>query len=169
MKALLVVLAAMALAGCAEGSGETATRPLVSQAPGASEAAELTAAPEVSAPPAATFKDIPLTGKGKKIAKFNIPEGTAAIALITHKGKSNFIVHSVDASGETVSGLVNVIGNYSGTVLFDAGADEHSVAFEIDADGAWTITVKPVTSAKTWNPTTILKGTGDSVYRLVPP
>ena len=39
--------------------------------------------------------------------------------------------------------IVNVIGNYSGTVLFDLGRDDHSAAFEIDADGQWTITIKP--------------------------
>ena len=42
------------------------------------------------------------------------------------------------------------------------------MAFEIDADGPWTITVKPVSAAQAWNPATTLKGTGDSVYRIAP-
>ena len=101
---------------------------------------------------AAAFKPITLTGKGKKVAKFTIPECTAAIADITHKGKSNFIVHSIDASGKQIDGLVNVIGNYSGTVLFDTGANDHSVAFSINADGTWTITIKPLITSKRWDP-----------------
>ena len=122
-----------------------------------------------SEPAAAAFQPISLKGKGKKVAKFTIPEGTAAIADVTHKGDENFIVHSIDASGETIDGLVNVIGNYSGTVLFDTNTDDHSVAFAIDADGAWTITIKPVISAKRWDPMTPLAGTGDNVYLIVPP
>ena len=57
----------------------------------------------------------------------------------------------------------------SGTVIFDVYADEHSVAFAIDADCTWTITVKPITTAKSWDPSTPLPGTGDNVYQIVPP
>lgn len=182
MKRVLWILGAVALfAGCATGTTSStavtlSATPATAAPPGApAGTAAPTAGPLASsdaiatAPPATAFKEITLTGKGKKVAKFNIPEDAAAIAVITHKGKSNFIIHSIDASGATVDHLVNVIGNYSGTVLFDAGADAHSVAFQINADGAWTITIKPVTSANAWNPATTLKGTGDNVYRLTPP
>jgi TM2 domain-containing membrane protein YozV len=132
-------------------------------------AATVTSGPASSEPGAADFEPIALKGTGKKVVKFTIPEETAAIADITHKGEENFIVHTVDATGETLAGLVNEIGNYRGTVLFDTGAGEHSVAFEIDADGAWTITVKPVTAAKVWDPSTTLNSTGDGVYLVSPP
>jgi hypothetical protein len=74
----------------------------------------------------------------------------------------------LDASGERLDNIVNVIGNYRGTVLFDLGKDDHSAAFEIDADGEWMITIKPYTAAPIWDPATTLKGVGDNVYRLVP-
>ncbi len=64
---------------------------------------------------------------------------------------------------------MNEIGDYKGTVLFDAETGEHSVAFEIDADGPWAATIKPVTEAPPWDPATPLKGTGDNVYLLDPP
>jgi hypothetical protein len=118
--------------------------------------------------PAATFKDITLTGKGDKVAKFKIPQDATAIAVLTHNGSSNFAVESIDSSGATLGLLVNTIGKYSGTVLFDVNAGEHSVAFKITADGPWSATIKPVTEAKAWNPSTTLKGTGDNVYRLSP-
>jgi hypothetical protein len=61
---------------------------------------------------------------------------------------------------------VNVIGNYSGTVLFDEPG--HSVAFEVEADGPWTISIKPLASARVWNPAGGLSGRGDDVVRLSP-
>ena len=120
-------------------------------------------------PSVASFADIRLNGKGKKVEEFTIPEGSAAIAEITHEGESNFIVHTLDASGDSIDRLVNEIGDYSGTVLLEPPDDQQPVAFEIDADGAWTITVKPVALAKAWDLSTTLTGTGDSVHRLVPP
>ena len=115
----------------------------------------------------AAFQPISLNGSGKKVAKFTIPD-EPAIAEITHKGEDNFIVDTLDASGERLDNIVNVIGNYSGTVLFDLGKDDHSAAFQIDADGQWTITIKPYTAAPICDPATTLKGVGDNVYRLVP-
>ena len=134
------------------GDGDPQPSPVVATA------APPSAAAAPSEPTATTFQPISLKGKGKNVAKFTIPEGAAAIADITHKGEKNFIVHSIDASGETIDGLVNVIGNYGGTVLFDTNTDDHSVAFAIDADGAWTITIKPVISAKCLDPMTPLAG-----------
>ena len=65
--------------------------------------------------------------------------------------------------------LVNTIGKYKGTVLFDKYADEHSVAFDISADGAWTVVIKPATEAQPWDGTSPLKGTSDDVVMQSPP
>jgi hypothetical protein len=168
-----LIAAAALIAGCNGVAGDNAithwsgtfTQTIPTSVPRETAGSNESQTPDATS---AAFKDITLKGKGKKIAKFSIPEEAAAIAVVTHKGKSNFIVDTIDATGDTVDGLVNAIGNYSGTVLFDLDEDHHSVAFRIDADGAWTITVKPITSAKTWNPKTAFKGTGDNVYWLVP-
>ena len=121
-RVLALGLAVGLLAACA-GSEGTATAP----AP-ASQVVERSEPPPTSTPEpgptAVTFDPIKLAGKGKKIAKFMIPEGAAAIADITHEGQDNFIVDTIDAGGAPVDYLVNEIGNYAGTVLFDAGADE---------------------------------------------
>jgi hypothetical protein len=178
--ALVAIVVAPRLNQEPSGTASDPSRSAVAETPGgstsqtaepiASRTAEPTDAPESTTPTVATtFKDITLKGKGTKVVKFDIPEEAAAIAVISHKGRSNFIVHSIDASGQLVDGLVNEIGNYRGTVPFDTDAGEHSVAFEIDADGAWTITVKPLSRAPVWDPATELKGTGDSVYLVSPP
>jgi hypothetical protein len=95
--------------------------------------------------------------------------GVAAIAEVIHNGESNFIVNTIDASGDQVDGLVNEIGDYKGTVFIEPSEDDPPVALEIDADGAWSVTIKHVTDAMAWDPSTTLEGTGDSVYQVVPP
>lgn len=117
---------------------------------------------------APTFAPISLSGTGNKVPRFTIPEAAAAIAMITHKGSANFSVTSVGADGADIDLLVNVIGNYSGTVLFDAQQGQHSVAFKIEADGSWTATIKPVTAARAWDPSTPLTGKGDDVVQVTP-
>ncbi|MEX1278111.1 MAG: hypothetical protein WEI16_03575, partial [Chloroflexota bacterium] len=59
-------------------------------------------------------------------------------------------------------------GGYAGTVLFDVASGVHSVAFEITAGGAWTITIKPVTAARVWDGMSPLNGSGDDVVRVNP-
>jgi hypothetical protein len=108
------------------------------------------------------------SGTGDSVPQFTIPEGSAAIAVVTHTGSSNFAIFTVAANGTNNDLLVNTIGNYAGTVLFDEASGVHSVAFEITADGAWTITVKPVTAARAWDGTSALNGSGDDVVRVSP-
>jgi hypothetical protein len=133
-------------------------------------------APPSSAPsstpisaPVAAFKPIVLSGRGAKVPKFTIPEGAAAIATISAKGSDNFAVTSLAADGSDNELLVNVIGGYSGTVLFDSQNDEHSVAFRIETTDSWTITIKPVASARTWDGASRLSGKGDDVVEINPP
>ena len=168
--ALVSAVLLTVLAGC--GGGTTLGNLVPPSAAGATSQATEPVTPEpsaqASAPTAPAFKDITLKGKGKKVAKFKKPADTAAIALITHKGKSNIIIDSIDASGDEIKGLVNEIGNYKGTVLFDEHDGDNSVALKIDADGSWTITIKPVTSARAWNPATTLSGAGDDVVLVKP-
>ena len=121
------------------------------------------------APSAPTFAPITLAGKGDKVPKFTIPEDAPAIATITSKGSGNFSVESLATDGSQNELLVNTIGAYAGTVLFDIGSGEHSVAFKIGASGAWAIVIKPITSARIWNTANKLTGKGDDVALVSPP
>lgn len=109
-----------------------------------------------------------LQGKGDKVAKFTIPADAPAIAKISYSGTSNFVVESLAVDGSTNDLLVNVIGKYKGTVLFDTDIETYSVAFRVTASGSWTIAIQPLTSARSWNGTTKLTGTGDDVVVLNP-
>lgn len=126
---------------------------------------ELTPSPE----PTPEFAAIELTGTGSGVPRFDIPADSAAIAEISHTGGSNFAVWAIDGSGSQTDLLVNTIGNYTGTVLFDEDLGSHTDAFEVEADGSWTITIRPVTEAFRWDGTETLSGTGDDVVVLDPP
>jgi hypothetical protein len=132
--------------------------------------AEPTATPPPTPTPAPTpaFATIELSGTGNAVPRFDIPEDAAAIAAITHSGASNFAVWAVDASGNQTDLLVNTIGSYSGTLLFDEQGGSHTDAFEVEADGSWTITINPVTEAFRWNGSETLSGSGDDVVILDP-
>ncbi|MBA2311661.1 MAG: hypothetical protein H0V97_02550, partial [Actinobacteria bacterium] len=108
------------------------------------------------------------TGTGNSVPRYDIPEDAAAIAEISHSGGANFAVWAVDGAGQQTDLLVNTIGNYTGTVLFDESASSHTDAFDVEADGTWTITIKPVTEAFEWDGSEVLTGSGDDVAVLDP-
>lgn len=151
-------------------SEEPSTAPSLAPASVAESAAPtVVPSPVVSIAPEPAFANITLNGTGNAVPRFDIPEDSAAIAEITHSGASNFAVWAVDGSGSPTDLLVNTIGNYSGTVLFDESAGSHTDAFEIEADGPWTIIIKPVTEAFRWDGSDVLTGSGDDVAILDPP
>jgi hypothetical protein len=115
-------------------------------------------------PPAEAFKPIKLSGRGDKVAKFKIPEDTPAIVRIKSTGSSNFAVWTIGDDGDKHDLLVNTIGRYSGTRLFDTNG--HSVAFEIEASGSWTMTVAPITRSHTWDGAKKKTVKGDDVLWL---
>lgn len=132
------------------------------------DTAEPTLEPTAEAPSDA-FAPFTLKGRGNKVAKFKIPEDAPAVASITNRGTSNFVLWTVGADGSTNGLLVNEIGNYKGTRLFDVSSGDHSVAFKIESNGSWTIAVEPVTRARKWDGATRLSGTGSDVIQLTSP
>lgn len=167
----IVLILALALSGCDAGATDSAT---VQPTPTGTDEPAVTAAPTPSqdtavAPPGTVeFDAISLKGKGKKTVKFKIPGDASALAQASHAGTGKFAITSVAADGSPNDLMVNTTGKYKGTVLFDAGIDQHSVAFKVDASGSWTIVVKPVSGARKWNGSGTLKGTGDDVVQIAP-
>ena len=112
------------------------------------------------------FDPIRVTGRGDDVVTIDKPD-IPAIVEITHQGSSNFVVTNFDHSGERIELLVNEIGAYSGTRPIDFAQSEWTNRLEIQADGSWTVEVKPMSSAKTvLVPTSNLSGKGDSVILL---
>lgn len=106
-------------------------------------------------------------GHGDKIVR--IKQGDKPwLATLSHDGTANFIVEALGPNGETTIGLVNEIGNYSGTVLLNGQDGSNTAALKIQADGDWTLRLAPLTDARVWNADT-LQGHGDDVVRLANP
>lgn len=113
--------------------------------------------------PLATLTPIERSGMGNKIVRLELPD-KIVIATATHRGEENFVVWALDAAGEQQDLLVNTIGRYAGTVL--VGLQAAPAAFQVEADGAWTITVKDVFAAREWDPAGAVEGSADDVIRL---
>jgi hypothetical protein len=114
--------------------------------------------------PGLDFETIKKSGRGDKLLRFRIPEGSVALAKFTHSGSGNFAVWTVDSSGQETDLLVNEIGKYQGRVMFDETS--HSVAFSITASGGWTATISPIQKIPKWNGTEARKGSSDDVFML---
>ncbi len=176
----LAILAVFALAGCSSTTGPTTAPQATAMVPGS--AAPSTAAvasaepPVVAASPAPvasaasttpTFSTITLSGSSDKVAKFTKPAATVAIAVVSYRGADNFSIESLNASGGQNDLLVNTIGSYGGTVLFDVSSD--SVAFQVTASGPWKIVIRPLSDARPWSGSGTVSGKGDDVLLLSAP
>lgn len=106
------------------------------------------------------------TGVGAFVQEIAVPDGQPAVVTLSHRGESNFSVWSLDRDLEQLDLLVNQIGDYEGTVLLSRGysfSPTSAKHLEIDADGAWTITVAPISDAPAFP--SVSSGAGDSVLR----
>ena len=110
-----------------------------------------------------TFTTRTYTGVGRDVVMLAEPVRAFALTA-THNGRSNFIVHANDISGETVGYAVNEIGSYSGTV--GVGLEAYSFlnpiqVLDVQADGQWSLTVAPISSI----PKLTQLGSGPGVYK----
>lgn len=112
------------------------------------------------------FPEFTIDGAGNDVIQFQIPGDIPAILDITHDGSSNFIVWSLDDSFDQIDLLVNEIGVYEGRRMVHGGwfsSPELVRHLEIDADGNWSITARPMSAADVL--TTSLNGSGDDIVR----
>ena len=126
-------------------------------------AAALVAVPAAGATGPTAVKAQTVSGAGDAVpglSAFREP----AIVTLTHSGESNFIVAPVNSAGVEGMSWANEIGTWSGTV-FQAKGSRPITAASVQADGAWSITVKPLKAAPTV-PTTAAAGSGASVVKF---
>jgi hypothetical protein len=125
--------------------------------PDVQETPEPEPAPEIPA-------DIVYSGVGDSILAIELPDGPGqvAVATLTHDGSSNFAIFSLDDNLAQQDLIVNTIGSYQGTVLFNAGFGGDPSSLEITADGNWTVTMKSVLSLRQFTGASIT-GAGDDV------
>ena len=82
-------------------------------------------------------------------------------ATVTHDGSSNIALWSVDENGQDIDLLVNEIGGYEGEVAVNFGEDP--AALRVEADGAWTIDLVPLSEAPRWDGEGVHEDHGDSI------
>jgi len=117
-------------------------------------------------PPPGSFAPFTVTGVGNDVIDFRIPGDVPAVLDLTHNGTSNFIVWSLDSSFGMIDLLVNEIGPYEGRRMVHGGwftAPEFVRHLDITADGAWSITARPMTEVTVM--TSSLSGSGDDIVR----
>ena len=110
-----------------------------------------------------SFEAFTTSGTGDSVIA--LPAGvTAGVVTATHQGSSNFVLNVINAANEPTGDLlVNEIGNYSGTTIYGLlGFGDPGTNLQVSADGAWTVTISPVSSAPEF--TLPASGTGDAVY-----
>ncbi|MCB0005277.1 MAG: hypothetical protein KDE04_02460 [Anaerolineales bacterium] len=91
------------------------------------------------------------------------PAGTLAVMTITYTGGRNFVVKTLEASGDTIDLAVNVIGAYTGTRPFNFEGDP--AYLEIESSGSWEVTIIPFITIE---PVVLYpyNGSGDDVLLL---
>ena len=186
---LLVVIGAVGSSGNkgASGSGSSTSPSPTASTPAASESASQTpsdtVSPTTEAPSPSTptdpvaaaraqfaqtfpvFGPIKASGSSDKIIKLP-PNVTAALVTMTYKGSSNFIVEPLDASNQpTGDTLANEIGVWRGAAPFGLHSFGGSAAkIQVQAQGAWTLTIAPVSTAPAISFPAAGKGTGVYLY-----
>jgi hypothetical protein len=127
----------------------------------ASRSAEAAAAAAASSAAAEAARRVPtvVSGSGDDVVSITKPPGvTVAVAAIEYDGRRNFAVKGLDGEEDL---LVNTIGSYSGSVLFDADSGGTTM-LEVTASGPWTITISDALLAPPLN-AGANNGTGDAV------
>lgn len=80
-----------------------------------------------------------LVGEGDKVSPWFTLQSGALIVSFTNSGNRNFIVHLYDEAGNRYSTLVNEIGDYEGSVVFNKGKSGVKYCVEVISDGNWTV------------------------------
>ncbi|WP_017578816.1 hypothetical protein [Nocardiopsis valliformis] len=180
---LFVILLVLAVIGaCMSALSGTTTadpRPAVtaeeSEEEQAEETAEVEAAVEDEEPEEEETEEAPafpehetleFSGTGDTVVEVEFHDD-ARIARFSHNGSSNFAVWALDSEGGNSDLLVNEIGSYDGSVLYNGGPREEMAALEISADGAWEISLEPLSAATSWGDSDDeFTGSGDDVVQL---
>ncbi len=167
---LLAAVLALSLAACGDTppySAPPAADQTASPSPTKAKATPTpTPIPSPSPTPSPTpditkFDPVAIQGKGDTVTELvTVPVQYSAVSF-AHDGKSNFIVRQYDGDFDRQGSLVNEIGKYTGSTLLDCDGE---VIFEVEADGAWSIEIKPLEAAAQGD----FSGTGSQVSGVFP-
>jgi hypothetical protein len=167
---IAVIVSIVAIVAGAAGVSHRASdnaAPTVSASAEPAKSAEPSATPTVepAAPVAPVVPaDTTYSGTGDSVIAVVLPDGVdnPSVATLSHTGKRNFAVWSLDTAMAHQDLLVNTIGAYAGTVTVDFKSGEHTSSLEINADGPWTVTFHSLKALREFAGATA-SGSGDDV------
>lgn len=114
------------------------------------------------------FETVTYSGFGSKVIQGVDLRDVGMIVTARHtSGSSNFIVHYYDCEGNRSGSIVNEIGDYYGSCLFNnSNAEPGEGILEIQADGRWELKFISIPNAVKLNGSSNIKGHGDVVTPL---
>lgn len=187
--ALLVLLLIGYFVWVRPGDSAVVAEPPVSPSDGTAAAPDGTSAPEEPRDPSEDSpEDEPEDGPQDPGTPPDFPEydvqefsgtGTTTVEIETreepgiltmsHEGNGRFFVWAVDSETDTSRAVVRRGNDYEGSVLFNTRSMfETIVALEVVTEGAWEISLEPLSAATHWEATDgEYEGDGDEVVQLL--
>jgi hypothetical protein len=124
-----------------ERTEAAAAAPVATAPPVEAARAPAPAKPAGAPPPAGAGVVADLTGRGQQLTQTIALKPGLTIISLSHNGSGNFAVWLVDAAGNRVDLLVNVIGSFNGSkALGLERAGDYTL--NVQADGGWAIRVR---------------------------
>lgn len=117
-------------------------------------------------PPTATPEPISLVGTGDSVVNVDLDGGPRLVHITGNASARYFSVVSLDENNQEIDLLANETSAYDGIKPLDWFESEHTHRFEVKASGDWTITIYPLSEAKTLAVPGQLSGHGDDVIML---
>ncbi len=167
--AVSLLVAIIVSIGAITGAAHNSSSDIASDGagPGSSSSGSVST-PKVTPSPTPTVAPVPadasFSGSGDSIIPITLPDGSDSpgIATITNSGGDNFVVWSLDSNVQQLGLLVNTIGGYKGTVLFDIQSNQHTAQLQITSSGSWTVTLHSIRALRQFTEAGAT-GSGDDV------
>lgn len=135
--------------------------PTNTPAPTATPEPTSTPTPEPTATPAP--QPVVYSGTGDNVIDIQKPGDVVLAYVRGNAGSRYFAVESYNDAGEQVDLLVNTTDPYEGIVLVDVGDDDNSTRLQVQAEGEWSIELRPLNTARRVSVPGTIEGTGDDV------
>jgi hypothetical protein len=142
--------------------GEALPSPAATAAPGG---VATQATPRAPATPAGPLpEDVVYRGRGDDVVRLSLSPEHRHTATFSYRGGGNFAVWALDEAGDEGDLVVNDGGPYAGVRPLDFRETPHGLS--IEAEGAWTVTVRAFARTPLWSGRS--SGKGPAVLRLDP-
>jgi hypothetical protein len=105
------------------------------------------------------------SGVGNFVIELNGYDLSHKILVVSHNGVAAFELSMLDGDLNQLALVESVVGPLSGTYPLGFEGDATPSYRRIDADGDWTIEIKPVEEARVWQ-ADLVSGTGADVLRF---